>query len=373
MAGLSGIGQIGTALNDKKKADLLAKEGGLRIKQLQDEEAKRAREDANRVKMEGLTADTERRGALTPAAMEGKQGAGEFPMKGGAPAPDGRVVDFQAIQRAKSDDASASAINAKMRDPSDSEAKLYSQVYGGMPMSGGAFRKLVTEKAVAANQADQAAIKADERDTETHVSKMANDKAARETDRFTFVPLGGDRLGAGNTRTGAIADTGEKTPPKPIPKATDPDAGLPLDVKEQIKGLSSKNAGKIAIANQMESYLQEFQAAPTEDEKARIGGMMLKVLNSPEGSDAIGVEEAKRLGDALEYNVFDLAAGTGMKTGNLHGRDLAGFEKQVTSTIAAVRGGTDRNRSEVDRLYGRQPGAAPADTATTDRRKKWQY
>ena len=135
---------------------------------------------------------------------------------------------------------------------------------------------------------------------------------------------------------------------------------LPVDVKSEVTALSGKNAGKVSIGNQIESYLTEFRSAETADDKVRIGRQMLKVLNSPEGADAIGVEEAKRLGDALEYNLFDVGAGLGMKTGKLHGRDLGGFEKQAQSTLDAIRGSVKANRDEVGRLLGRPAAATPA-------------
>lgn len=173
--------------------------------------------------------------------------------------------------------------------------------------------------------------------------------------RYSPIPLEGGGIGRFNTKTGVVEETGSRGVPK---AGSNPDNLLPLDVKKQIEGLATKNASKIAIANQMDSYLHEFQTAADDDTKARIGGQMLKVLNSPEGSDAIGVEEAKRLGDALEYNIFDVKAGLGIKAGKMHGRDLKGFETQVQATIDAVRGATRQNKTEIDKLYGRTPAAA---------------
>lgn len=135
---------------------------------------------------------------------------------------------------------------------------------------------------------------------------------------------------------------------------------LPLDVKEQVTALSTKTGNKISIANQLDSYLHEFQTAKTSDDKVRIGRQMLKVLNSPEGADAVGVDEAKRLGDALEYHVANFGSLVGATPGKFVGRDLGGFEKQVQSTIGAVRGSIDSNRKETDRLLGRIPASAPA-------------
>lgn len=177
-----------------------------------------------------------------------------------------------------------------------------------------------------------------------------SDIEAAKSGRFTPFVLADNTVGAFNTRTGQVASTGEKAQPKP--GAATPN--IPIDVKSEVTALSSKNASKVAIANQIGSYLEQFRAAKSEDDKVRIGGQMLKVLNSPEGADAVGSEEAKRLGDALEFNIFDVKAGLGAKPGKLVGRDLKGFERQAEATYNAIRGSVDQNRAEVDRLMGRQ-------------------
>jgi hypothetical protein len=104
----------------------------------------------------------------------------------------------------------------------------------------------------------------------------------------------------------------------------------------------------------MRSYLEQFQGVATEDDKIRIGCQMLKVLNSPEGADAIGVEEARRLGNALEFQVFNV-----LDPGPMFGRDIEGFDSQVASTIAAVEGGIKMNEQRINELKG-GPAAAVA-------------
>jgi hypothetical protein len=144
---------------------------------------------------------------------------------------------------------------------------------------------------------------------------------------------------------------------------------LPADVRAEVSAISGKNGTKVAIANQIDSYLTQFKSAKTEDDKVRIGRQMLKVLNSPEGADAIGAEESKRLGDALEYNIADVGAGLGIKTGKFHGRDLAGFETQAQATLDAIRGSVNANRQEVDRLLGRsKETGGPSSLDKTDPR-----
>lgn len=63
----------------------------------------------------------------------------------------------------------------------------------------------------------------------------------------------------------------------------------------------------------------------TEEEKIKIGQGLLKLLNSAEGSDAVGAEEAKRIGDKLEYVLGNFTGVGGMRVG----RDLPGFVEQV--------------------------------------------
>lgn len=124
---------------------------------------------------------------------------------------------------------------------------------------------------------------------------------------------------------------------------------LPVENQKEIEDLSKKNAAKVSIANQMKGYLDQYDKAPSEQDKIVIGRQMLKVLNSPEGADAIGVEESRRLGGLLEYQMFNLT-----NPGPMFGRDLPGFRDQVAATVKSVEGGTSANRNRIDELYGRQ-------------------
>lgn len=128
---------------------------------------------------------------------------------------------------------------------------------------------------------------------------------------------------------------------------------LPLDKKKQIEALSGLQAKKMAIRNQMQGYFEEFRAAKDKDTQIRIGRQMLKVLNSPEGADAVGAEEVKRLGEALEVKVFNWKG-----PGPIMGRDLEGFAKQVEGTIGAINRGMQLNQQELDKLMGRESDLA---------------
>ncbi len=151
---------------------------------------------------------------------------------------------------------------------------------------------------------------------------------------------------------------------------------LPVESQELIRDLSKKNASKISIGSSIKGYLEEFKAAPSSDEKIIIGRQMLKVLNSPEGADAIGVEEAKRLGSLLEFQIGNLR-----NPGPFIGRDLEGFEKQIVATSNAVQRSVASNKNQIDQLYGRSgktqpslitpPGKKGADQGTAGAKQKF--
>lgn len=173
------------------------------------------------------------------------------------------------------------------------------------------------------------------------------------------------------------AGHGGMTPPPKGPQLSRPgrpEGNLPMDVKKQIETLSTKSAGKMAIANQLQNDLLQMRKAMGQDETgAPIDGAkpnedlaytyaqnMLKTMNSKEGADAVGVDEARRAAGLLEYNVADVKAGLGMKPGKFHGRDIPGFLKQVESNVAGIKGAVDFNKAEIDKLYGRPSADSPS-------------
>lgn len=110
-------------------------------------------------------------------------------------------------------------------------------------------------------------------------------------------------------------------------------------VKQQVK--------KKTIRNQIGSYLEQFRNAASPDDQVRIGRQMLKVLNSTEGADAIGVDEAQRLGNALEFQLFNMTG-----PGPMFGRDLDGFERQVQATMNSIDGAIEQNQKRIDEISG---------------------
>lgn len=140
--------------------------------------------------------------------------------------------------------------------------------------------------------------------------------------------------------------------------------------QEIIKDLGKSNAKKLTIANQIESTMANWDKLD-EDGKLAQGRMLLKVLNSTEGADAIGAEEAKRLGAKLQYAMGNFFNDNPVQ----FGRDLEGFKADALQQIENIRGAIKANEGEIDKRYGRpavikppgdaappaQPAPAPID------------
>lgn len=127
----------------------------------------------------------------------------------------------------------------------------------------------------------------------------------------------------------------------------DPFKRLPEDQKHVVTDLSKKNASKIAIANQIDATMSGWDNL-ADDQKVAQGRTLLKVLNSAEGADAIGSEEAKRLGSKLEYAMGNLFNSNPIQ----FGRDLPGFKTQAMDQSAAIKKGVGANQSIINDAYG---------------------
>lgn len=120
---------------------------------------------------------------------------------------------------------------------------------------------------------------------------------------------------------------------------------LRKDEQNTIDKLSNKNAEKLSIANQIDSVLANWDKLP-DDQKVAQGRQLLKTLNSTEGADAIGSEEAKRLGQKLEFVLVPRPSNNFQA-----GRDLEGFFKQASDTSKSVRRAIESNTNEINKIY----------------------
>lgn len=125
---------------------------------------------------------------------------------------------------------------------------------------------------------------------------------------------------------------------------------LPIDSKKVIETLASKNATKISIKNQIDAVMANWDELP-EDQKIAAGRQLLKTLNSTEGADAIGVEEANRLGSKLEYALGNFTNSNPTQ----FGRDLEGFKQQAMNTSKGIGDAIEANKRQIDSAYGRPP------------------
>lgn len=131
---------------------------------------------------------------------------------------------------------------------------------------------------------------------------------------------------------------------------------LPVEDQKVVEGLATKNAAKIAISNQIDAVMGNWDKLP-DDQKIAQGRQLIKVLNSTEGADAVGKDEAARLGSKLEIGLtnvmnrglLDSATG-GLQTA---GRDLEGFKTQANETGQGIKRAIYANDKEIANRYGR--------------------
>lgn len=125
---------------------------------------------------------------------------------------------------------------------------------------------------------------------------------------------------------------------------------LSLEDKAVIGKLANQTADKINIRNSIQGQLDQMKVAleaEDEDLAVSIGNGMLKTLNSTEGADAVGVDEAKRLASFLEYKIANFT-----QPGSFIGRDLDKFVTQAESRIGSINQSIEDNRKEIARLKG---------------------
>ena len=122
---------------------------------------------------------------------------------------------------------------------------------------------------------------------------------------------------------------------------------LPAEDREVVKELSKKNAQKQSITNQIDSAVKLLENPRVEDDqKLSQGRQLLKTLNSTEGADAIGKEEAERLGSYLKFNFMNLT-----EPGPFFGRDLKSFAEQAKLTSGVIKDAIHSNEGIIGEKY----------------------
>ena len=118
--------------------------------------------------------------------------------------------------------------------------------------------------------------------------------------------------------------------------------------RPQASTIGNRVANQAVIVNTISSAKKEFDkalAAGDEDRAITIGRGIIKTLNSDQGPDAVGAEEAKRLAGYLEYQILNLT-----EPGKVHGRDLEGFGVQMGDTINKLKGAISAGQKQLEQL-----------------------
>lgn len=194
---------------------------------------------------------------------------------------------------------------------------------------------------------------ADVRQAEKHEMDK-KEFAAKEKRGFTNLPTPEDPLTAQNKRLDIQKKTKELN--DPYNKIGEADQTV-------VKNLSTKNATKQAITAQIEASLKILDdPTVSEDQKIIQGRTLLKTLNSAEGADAIGAEEAKRLGGLLEFQMFNFT-----NPGPMFGRAPIGdFTEQVKLQRNSLKDAIKTNQTEIDARLGTSAPKAIVKTPPSD-------
>lgn len=254
-----------------------------------------------------------------------------------------RAFQAKQRQRQEGDWAREDTQRSEDDDPNSQKSRLYQALYQkyqpGQDYSGMSYNELkglmpAAERQYELEQKRRAAGSGAPRTRERpyeYVDKDGNKRLGRYIEGQGLVQSNGDPIVAPRT-----AGTEFKT--------------LAPEDQEVVKDLAKKNASKIAIANQIDAVMKNWDNL-SEDQQVAQGRQLLKTLNSTEGTDAIGVEEAKRLGAKLEFALGNFTNDNPTQ----FGRDLEGFKTQAQDTVAGIRQAITSNQGEIDRRYGRAP------------------
>lgn len=124
---------------------------------------------------------------------------------------------------------------------------------------------------------------------------------------------------------------------------------LPKENQDAIKKLTDSNSNKIAIKNQIDSTISILNSEDTpNDQKLSQAKQMIKVLNSTEGKDAVGAEEASRLAERLQRFSLNPFSEGGLRLGS---PDLKGFTEQARLTSQGLANASNSNSELIKKLY----------------------
>ena len=163
--------------------------------------------------------------------------------------------------------------------------------------------------------------------------KLAQDANDREAERKLKEEIA--RL----NREAKTSQKAEKPAPQ-TPKEKLQESLVREDAKKYVNRLSS--------IDKLDGTLDLWDSATTEEEKVQIGQSVIKLLNDPENSDAVGAEEVKRLADELQPYTLYSASGYPRI-----GRDLPAFRQKVKLLRERL---VKTAQKQFDRIESQSPG-----------------
>jgi len=111
---------------------------------------------------------------------------------------------------------------------------------------------------------------------------------------------------------------------------------------------AKKYVNRLSSIDKLDGTLDLWDSATTEEEKVQIGQSVIKLLNDPENSDAVGAEEVKRLADELQPYTLYSASGYPRI-----GRDLPAFRQKVKLLRERL---VKTAQKQFDRIESQSPG-----------------
>lgn len=160
----------------------------------------------------------------------------------------------------------------------------------------------------------------------------------------------------------AMEETARKKAEADAAKAARNGDHLPLGMKERVLKLSNIQAQRSSSLNKIKTALKTLKGLKDPKAKYDYAKTLLKMVNSLEGQDAVGAEEAKRFGANLDnFRAEDILMGA-----NPFGKNFDAFEDMVQNQINAMEANYKADQAEIDsinRQYPSPKGVANPDLA----------
>jgi hypothetical protein len=192
-------------------------------------------------------------------------------------------------------------------------------------------------------------------------------KTKLEGEKFDFTKgLQLDKLALEKIRVGQLGKRTDAYVQKILQPAKAGEIKLNAVDDRLVKKAADDIANKQGISDAIEYEIGVLDDPSIDEYVKRASAQnILKILNSAEGKDAVGVEESKRLGQFLE---FQLNPVKGFATGRLFGTDLPRFVDQIQIKKDELDTRVSEGMNRVNNIYKKYGKTIPAGTSQTPSR-----